>query len=202
MPQRGPFRRAGWTLALRRLWPRSARSPKAPCGIRISGSCRMKTVSISSRLSYDDRQRIQVQWRALTTYRKGGVPLWLYDQRKLKTVLCQMVWQFVIADQYQGLCPALLQTSWIELQRAADVKWARLSATEGRSKEVRALRRAVKQSGGIVPLFVKVLWLYRTGANSCAIAAATGLTPWAVRQRLWRIRRIARRLNLETSTSV
>ncbi|HEV2522978.1 MAG TPA: hypothetical protein VGT24_11405 [Candidatus Acidoferrales bacterium] len=67
---------------------------------------------------------------------------------------------------------------------------------------MRALKRAVKQSGGIAPLFAKILWLYRMGANSCEIAASTGLTPWAVRARLWRIRRIARRLNLEASSSL
>lgn len=158
----------------------------------------MKTVSIGSRLSYDDRERFHVQHHAITTFRKGGTPLWLFDMDKLRLVLCQCVWDWIFAGG-AGECPLLLKNSLTELQRAADVQFARSAATQ-HTKEVRALKRGVERSGGIVPLLVKILWMYRLGENSCAIAAATGLSPWGVRQRLWRMRRIASKLGFSDST--
>jgi hypothetical protein len=155
-------------------------------------------------IDFGDYQRsMQTQYRALTTYRKGGVPIWLYDMAKIRLVLCQVVWDWIFNSRGGGgECPPLLKNNLVELQRAADVAWARYDAMQPRrEKEPRALRRAVKQCGGIVPLLVKVLWLYRLGENSCAIAAETGLKPAAVRQRLHRVRHIADRLFMDPTDS-
>jgi len=147
-------------------------------------------------IAYQDYARgMHTQFRSPTTYRKGGPPVWLYDTKKLRMVLCEMIWAWICTSSTSGTCPPLLKNNLVELQRAADVQWARYDAMQPRRcKEANSLRRAVKESGGILPLLVKVLWLYRLGENSCAIAAETGLKPAAVRQRLLRMRRIADRL--------
>src|SRR5713101_1652962 len=158
----------------------------------------MKPVSIESGLAWDDRERMQIENRISVAARRGGVPTWLYDMDKVRMVLCQAVWTWIFTGG-AGECPPLLRNSLVELTRAADVAWARYANTHvGGTKEGRALARAVKRCGGIVPLLVKLLWCYRLGWDSCAIAAETGLNPVAVRQRLSRMRGIARRLKLDT----
>jgi hypothetical protein len=157
----------------------------------------LKIVSIESGLSWDDRESIQIENRSPVATRKGGVPLWLFKMENIRLVLCEVVWQFIFYG-HAGECPPLLKNNLAELTRAADVQWARYAATHvGRTKEGKALARAVKRCGGIVPLLAKLLWGYRMGWDSCAIAAETGLTPAAVRQRLSRMQIIARRLGLD-----
>src|SRR6266705_3363737 len=65
------------------------------CILSVLQECRVKAVSIESGLSWDDRESIQIENRAPTTHRKGGVPLWLYDMEKVRMVLCEIVWQFI-----------------------------------------------------------------------------------------------------------
>lgn len=143
--------------------------------------------------AHDSRATLRIDRHAAVTHRNGGVPLWLYTFGKIRLVLAQVIWDWIIGGK-GGDCPPLLRESWRELRRAADVHWARYIEMNGRTKEGRGLKRAVEKCGGILNLLVAILWRYRLGANSCEIADATGLTPVAVRIRLHRLNLIARQL--------
>lgn len=145
-------------------------------------------------IDWRDYERMQTQHRSETAYQQH--PSWLFDDDKLKDVLCALIWTWLHKGHCN--CPALLKTNLVELKRAADVQWAYVSNTQwGHTKEYRQLRKAVEHCGGFAQLIAKILWLYRTGANSVAIAQETGLSPVAIRQRLWRARQLAIKLGIE-----
>src|SRR5437660_233837 len=87
---------------------------------RTRGSTRHVKVSVmnifaENGIGYDDYMRgMHTDRRALTTYRKGGVPLWLYDMAKIRLVLCQVVWDWIFNSRAGGV-PPLLRNSLVEL---------------------------------------------------------------------------------------
>lgn len=170
----------------------------ACCRVSLGKNWRRRDESIpQAGIDYRDFDRMQTEHRAESAYRRDSTPAWLFNDAALKEVLCGAIWRWIFLGN-AGKCPPLRKNNLVELKRAADVEWSKICATRtGHTREYRAMRKAVERCGGVAQLIAKLLWLYRTGANSVAIAQETGLSATAVRQRLLRMRLLAKRLGIE-----
>jgi hypothetical protein len=136
----------------------------------------------------------QTRERSVFTFRKD-YPEFLFDDRKLRLVLCQLVWNLAKDGRNAGRVPENLANDLGMMKLIGDVAWLRYCQSQSKdTREAVAFKTAVTKCGGILNLFTIVLWSYRMGASSCEIAESTGMSPVAVRQRLLRIRRLAQKL--------
>ena len=59
-------------------------------------------------------------------------------------------------------------------------------------------RAAVRKAGGFLQLHASIAFRsWRLGMNSVEVAESLGITPWSVRQSLWRLRAVAKRLGFD-----
>lgn len=133
----------------------------------------------------------------------GVVPAFALDERKLAEVLKRLVWRY--AHGGRNACPE--EVSLEQLKREAEKHHERYMEmqkiahlTDYQRNVVEAHGRAVKKAGGYLQMYAHVAWLaWRRGMTSTEISIETGVAPYAVRQYLFRMNVIARRLFPEDS---
>jgi hypothetical protein len=147
---------------------------------------------MQNRIDYNEFSRFQTSEHKTFQYRPEQ-PDWLNSEEKLRKVLAQLVWNLARPGQNAGRVPDVLVDDLATLRLVADVaflNWCRNKPT----REVENFARAVLRAKGILQLFSLILWGYRMGLSSPEISEQTGMSPVCIRQRLFRIRKIARKL--------
>jgi hypothetical protein len=161
---------------------------------RLYTSRRERKTMSDHQISFEDFARFQTSERS-TFVRRKYQPEWLNSEEKLRLMLAQLIWQLHCPYRTAGRVPAALASDLETLRLVSTVlfiQWAQNQKTV--TKEFEAFARAVVHCGGVLQLFALILWAWRCGEDSPTIAAKTGMTPTAVRQRLFRIRKLADKL--------
>ncbi len=133
----------------------------------------------------------------------GLIPAFALDEKKLAEVLKRLGWKYA---HMSGAYPAE-GVSLEELKRDADVHHKRCletlklaHLTDYQRNGIESHARAVGKAGGYLQLYAHVAWLaWRRGMTSTEISIETGVAPHTVRQCLFKMNRVARKLFPEDS---
>lgn len=167
---------------------------------QFDGRRRVRAVSAETGISFQDYGRMHVSQRAEQRASRWRPP-YIFSNQQLQRVLIAAAWQFV---HYAVPCPEDL--SLAEAIRITDEK-----LTQMRSRDISQLppaqqaivmqhRATYEQAGpgAHLKIHAAMLWRsYRLGQESTVVAAALGMTPWAVRRNLAKLKKLARKLGFE-----
>jgi hypothetical protein len=179
---------ASFTAKSRAARTGDVRSQDAALSIR---SLRRK--KMQNHIDYNEFSRFQTSEHSAFQYRTEQ-PDWLNSEEKLRKVLAQLIWNVARPGQNAGRVPDALVEDLATLRFVSEVAFIQFCQKQKITREVEAFARSVVHCHGMLQLFTILLWGYRTGASSPELSAQTLMTPVAIRQRLFRIRKVAQKL--------
>ena len=164
----------------------------------------LRRKEFQGQLSWSDLDRFQTQLRQPARNRRW-VPAWALNERQIRHVLAQRCWLFAKSGHAGGV-PAHLVNDRAALKalvdafvakQEANINWRKLSLVQQLMHEAHVA--AVSKAGGYLELQALLVWrAYRDLDDSKTIAAALGMTNFAVRHSLCRLNSAARLLGYET----
>jgi hypothetical protein len=153
-------------------------------------------VSAKTGISYEDYRSMQTATRGATPV--AWVPPFALNDKLLQKVLLLRVWRYVHSSS-----PMPETINREEISHAATKKALRSYAIRKTAapiqneiliKHIAAVRRA----GGFLQLHAAIAFRsWRLGMDSVSVAQSVGMTPQAVRQALWRMRDMAKKLGYD-----
>jgi hypothetical protein len=153
-------------------------------------------VSAATGISYEDYRSMQTATRGATPV--AWVPPFALNNKQLQKVLLFRAWRYA-----HNSSPVPETINREEINKAATAK-ALLGYEISRfaspiQHEILAKHRAaVRKAGGFLQLHASIAFRsWRLGEDSVSVGASTGMTPEAVRQALWRMRDVAKRLGFD-----
>lgn len=152
-------------------------------------------VSTETEIDFSDYRRMHVQ-------RNGGAlrkerPFAMND-RQFQRVLLVKAWRFI---HMRGPAPEKIDRE--EINRLATEKALRghairKSAPDVQHKMLEDHKAAIRRAGGFLELWAAVAYRYwKLSMDSVAVAESLGITPWSVRQMIWRLRQVAKQLGFD-----
>src|SRR6267378_1590573 len=144
----------------------------------------MQAVSIESGISWSDMARMQTQHRSAAVTRQIDYT-WAFNDKKV---------QQVVAAKIALIATARAIPDSLEKLKALDaVAISKMSLS--RSDQNRKMATAAARVGGLAPYFVSLIYRgLRLGEDSCELAQENQVTPWGVRQTLFRLNQTAMKL--------
>jgi uncharacterized protein (DUF433 family) len=153
-------------------------------------------VSATSGIAFSDYDRMHTEsHKAKPT---AWVPPFALNDKQLQAVLLRRAWRYAF-----HLLPFPENVNREELNRAATGKALKGYAIKPGAPPVQHEMRdrhiaAVRRAGGYMELQAAIAFrAWRLGQDSVAVADSLGMTPWAVRVQLWRLRDVAKKLGFE-----
>jgi hypothetical protein len=153
-------------------------------------------VSAKTSISYEDYRSMQTATRGATAI--PWVPPFSLNDKHLQKVLLVRVWRYIRNSR-----PMPETINREEINKAATAKAlcgykiGKL-ASAIQHEIVEKHRAAVRKAGGFLQLHASIAFRsWRLGMDSVEVAASVGMTPQAVRQALWRMRAVAKKLGYD-----
>ncbi|HEY2495434.1 MAG TPA: hypothetical protein VGK24_00060 [Candidatus Angelobacter sp.] len=153
-------------------------------------------VSAATGISYEDYRSMQTATRGAMPV--AWVPPFALNDKKLQKVLLSRAWRYV-----HGSRPVPETINRDEINKAATARALRgheinKFASAIQHEIVEKHRAAVRKAGGFLQLYASIAFRsWRLGMDSVSVGASVGMTPQAVRQALWRMRDVAKRLGFD-----
>ncbi|HEY2390275.1 MAG TPA: hypothetical protein VGK22_03805 [Candidatus Angelobacter sp.] len=153
-------------------------------------------VSAKTCITFEDYRSMQTATRCAAPV--AFVPPFALNDKQLQRVLLKRAWGYI----YGGL-PMPEAINREELNEAATAKATRgyaICKTASPIQQEQADRHmaAVSRAGGFLQLHASIAFRsWRLGMDSVSVAATLAMTPAAVRQALWRMRAVAKKLGYE-----